>query len=91
MQGSPSGVDGRWPIHSFTRSAGRSRGSPGQVRSAKSRSTSARFQFGAAASPASSTWPGEAQALRRHHVRHLAVARHAPDSAASMPGSSITT
>ena len=55
--GRPSGVEGRCPIQTFTFAAGRSAGTSGNTRRAKSRSTSARRQFGAASSPASSTCP----------------------------------
>ena len=56
-QGRPSGMLGRWPIQNRTRSAGMTRGRPGKQRSRWSRRISARFQFGAAARPAISTWP----------------------------------
>jgi hypothetical protein len=55
--GHPSGVAGRWPIQYLTRSLGNSRGRPGNIFNPKSRKISARFQFGAADSPAISTCP----------------------------------
>jgi hypothetical protein len=63
IQGSPSGVPGRWPIQTCTRDAGRSRGRAGKVRSRWSRRIAARRQSGAASSPAISTWPAQRSPL----------------------------
>ncbi len=77
MHGSPSGVDGRWPIQTFTcvHAAGL-RDSPGTPVPRKVAQHPGSSPVRCGFQPRQLHLTSQPQPLRRHHTRHLAVTRH---------------